>query len=486
MGCSINATKRKINLNEEKKISSIQDIVVQPALFISQNASKFQDVYRLGSIVGSGHYGEVRTCFHRDTSEFRAVKIIKKHLFKEDFKVSLLSEVAILRSLDHPNIIRIYEFFEDDKRFYIVMEYCSGGDLFGEILKEKNFTETLAAKIMQQIFSALSYMHSKNIMHRDLKPENILIEDKKTGFNIKIIDFGFATYLKGSNISGMVGSLYYMAPEVILGEYSLKADVWSAGTLLYILLSGVAPFTGNNDESIIAKIVSCNFVFPHNIWKHISGSAVNFIKKLLCPAQLRYTAQEALDNLWIDTSEFQSPINHSTLVQVLQNLQTFQTSNKLNEAVRTFITTQCISVKETRILSETFKKIDKNGDGKLSLDELTEMYKETMGEEEALKEAQKIMKQVDTDNNGYIDFTEFLKVSMDTQKIMSLENLKKAFKMFDKDDSGKISAQELKLVLTGSKASDEKVWTDIISQVDFDGDGEIDLAEFQQLILSKV
>ena len=431
MGCSINSSKRLIRLKEEQKISSIQEIDVKPALFISQNDSKFQDIYRIGSLLATGNYGEVRTCFHKATDELRAVKIIKKHLFKEDFRASLLSEVAILRVLDHPNIIRIYEFFEDEKRFYLVMEYCSAGDLFGEILKEKNFNETLAAKIMQQIFSALAYLHSKNIIHRDLKPENIMIEDKKKGFNIKIIDFGLATLVKGKSVKGMIGSLYYMAPEVVLGEYEFKADVWSAGALMYILLSGVAPFAGNTDEAILTKIVSCNLSFPHSTWKNISGEAVNYLNKLLCPAQIRYTAKEALDNLWIDPLTFQSVCDQSTLTQVLHNLKNFQTSNKLNEAVRTFITTQCVSVKETRLLNEAFKRIDKNGDGKLSLDELCGMYSETMTAEEARKEAEKIMKQVDTDNNGYIDYTEFLKVSLDTQKVMSIENLKHAFKMFD-------------------------------------------------------
>ena len=485
MGCSINSAKRKVVI-EEKKISNLSEIVVEPSLFINQNNSKFQDIYRLGSKLGSGSYGEVRSCYHKATDEFRAVKIYKKHLFKEDFKVSLLSEVSILRTLDHPNVIRIYEFFEDDKRFFIVMEYCQGGDLFSEILKEKNFSEQIAAKIMQQIFSALSYLHSKNLVHRDLKPENILIEDKKGSLNIKLIDFGMATVIKAKKLTGQIGTLYYMAPEVILGEYDFKADVWSAGTIMYILLSGLPPFTGNSDDVIMTKIISGDLQFPKSSWKHVTQEALKFINRLLCPAQLRFSAQEALENLWIDPNNSKLSCDTSTLSQVLTNLQSFQKANKLQEAVRTFITTQCVSVKDTRVLTEVFKAIDKNGDGKLSVGELIDMYAQNLPFEEAKSEAEKIMKEVDTDHNGFIDYTEFLKVSLDNKKVMSSQNLKHAFEMFDKDGSGKISAKELKIVLTGGKKSEESIWQELVGAVDLDGDGEIDLNEFQELILSKI
>jgi calcium-dependent protein kinase len=485
MGCSINSTKRKINL-EAKKLEHINDIIVQPGLFIQQNSSKFQEIYRLGAILSSGNYSEVRSCYHKTTDEFRAVKILKKHLFKGDLQASLLSEVAILRNLDHPNIIRMYEFFEDEKRFFIVMEYCPGGDLFTEILNEKNFNEQIAVRIIQQVFSALAYLHSKGIVHRDLKPENILIDGKKENFNIKVIDFGLAAFVDGKNLKGQVGTIYYMAPEVILGEYDCKADVWSAGAILYVLLSGVPPFGGSTSEIITSKIISGEVPFPPSCWKHVSRPAIDFLSKLLCPAPARYSSQEALSNLWTTPNDSPPSKNSDSILQVLRNLQSFHINNKLQEAVRTFITSQLVSIKETRILTEVFKTIDKNGDGKLSVDELIEMYSQTMGLEEARTEAEKIMKEVDSDNNGFIDYSEFLRVSLDSKKILSTQNLQKAFQMFDKDGSGKISAKELKSVLNGGKQSDEGIWNELVGAVDLDGDGEIDLNEFQELILAKI
>lgn len=488
MGCSVKGSTRRISLHESmNRISTMQEIVIQPGIFVCENTNKFQDIYRIGSILGTGTYGEVRLCYHRENNEKRAVKIFKKELYNSKSKRSkLMSEVSVLKSLDHPNIIRVYEYFEDLKRMYIVMEYCSGGELFEEIIRRKNFNEANAAQIMIQIFSVLSYIHSKNIVHRDLKPENILLEEQHDVLNIKIIDFGTAITIKGKTIAGMIGTPYYIAPEVILGEYDFKADIWSSGVILYILLSGYPPFPGNTDSEILSRISTSALTFPREIWEKISTEAIEFIKKLVCPCSSRLTANQALTNPWLDHKASRPLCNEQTLTASLIKLQSFHYSNKLKDAVHTFITSQFVSLKETRTLREVFKTIDKNGDGKLSIEELYEQYSTTMSLEEAKKEAERVMKEVDTDNNGYIDYTEFLKANLDASKVLSSENLKQAFKMFDKDNSGTISADELKKVLQGDMESDESVWQEIIQLVDQNGDGEIDLHEFQDLILSKV
>ena len=487
MGCSISRATRKVITSEtSNKISSVKQIIVQPGLFVCENESKFQEVYKIGAVLGTGTYGEVRLCYHRDSGESRAVKIFKKQLYQSELKrCNLISEITILKSLDHPNIIRIYEFFEDSRRLYIVMEYCSGGELFGEIIKRKNFNEIHAAQIMHQIFSALAYMHSKGIIHRDLKPENILLEEQHDVLNIKIIDFGTAVATEGKKISGMIGTPYYIAQEVVDGEYDVKADIWSAGVILYILLSGLPPFPGNNDAEITARISAKNLNFPPEVWNKVSPEAIDFIKLLICDHEHRLTAEAALSHKWVDLKTFRPLCNGDILVGVLSKLQTFHSTNKLRDAVHTFITTQCISLKETRILREVFKTIDKNGDGKLSTQELIDQYSQTMGVEEATKEAERIMKEVDTDNNGFIDYSEFLKANLDARKVLSNDNLKQAFRMFDRDNSGTISASELRQVLQGDFESDEGVWQEIIQLVDQNGDGEIDLQEFQDIVLSK-
>lgn len=214
-------------ITEIRRVSTVNEIVVHSSNFVQENQHKFQDIYRVAQVLGAGSFGEVRICFHRENSCKRAVKIFRKDLMtSESLKASLDREISILRILDHPNIVRIFEFFEDSKRLYIVMEYCAGGELFGQIVKRQNFSEGQAAQIMYQLFSAVSYLHDNRVIHRDLKPENILLEERQEIINIKIIDFGTAIIKEEGRVnSGLQGTVYYIAPEVVEGNYDEKCDI---------------------------------------------------------------------------------------------------------------------------------------------------------------------------------------------------------------------------------------------------------------------
>lgn len=234
MGCTVGTKMRQKSnygsldlLPEDRKIHSVQEIVVQPGSFVRENDNKFQDIYRMGQTLGVGNSGEVKTCFHRETNLKRAVKIFRKDLLtSEASKANLEKEINILKSLDHPNIVRIIEYFEDSKRLYVVMEFCRGGELFEEIVKRTTFSENHAAQIMYQLLSAVAYLHSSMIIHRDLKPENILLEEKNDVLTIKLIDFGTATVkTSGRTIKATQGTAYYIAPEIILGDFTEKCDL---------------------------------------------------------------------------------------------------------------------------------------------------------------------------------------------------------------------------------------------------------------------
>ena len=461
----------------------MKEIKVQPGLFIVQNNNKFQEVYKLGEVIGSGTTSEVRICTHRDTDEKRAVKIFKKFTDAEQPISDYKSEIKLMKSVDHPNIVRAYEYFEDTRRVYVVMEYCSGGELFEEIIKQKYLSEINTAKIMHQLFSVLFYLNEQNIIHRNLKPENILLEESDTVLNIKIVDFGCAVEATGY-VQGNVGSPYFSAPEVAKGKYCSKADIWSAGIIMCILLSGQPPYRVINKTKIEYYGEDQNYGFSEEIWCKISAEAKDLLRKIFCEEDSRITARECMVHRWI-IEKSQRPIcNEMILKSVLTRLKNFQSFHKLREAVYTFIVTQFVSLNETRVLREVFRAIDANGDGKLSISELADQYMQTMGSEEAKREAERIMKEVDTDNNGFIDYTEFLKVNLDARKVLSNENLKQAFKLFDKDASGAISAAELKMVLQGDMQSDDAVWQEFIQMVDQNSDGEIDLQEFQDMVLS--
>ncbi|CAG9322022.1 unnamed protein product [Blepharisma stoltei] len=489
MGCSI-MTKPKIEPEpfDEKCISHVSEIKVDPGIFVQENTNKFQEIYRVGSNLGSGAFGEVKTCFHRDTGQKRAVKIFRKDLISRGGKRQALDqEIEILKQLDHPNIVRVYEFFEDERRLYIVMEYCSGGELYAEIVKRKSFNEVHAAQIMQQILSAVSYMHDNFIIHRDLKPENILLEEQNETMNIKLIDFGAAIVNRDSDhYKNAMGTSYYVAPEVLTGEYNEKCDMWSCGVISYILLSGQPPFEGRNDTEILGKVKIGKFDMESDPWPRISSEAKNFISRLLCPNDERLSASQAIQHPWITQRAYRTLPSSDIIQEVLLKLNNFHSSNKLRDAVYTFITTQCISVQDTKLLREVFRNLDRDGDGKISRHELLQTYTKTVGAEQAAIDVDRVMKEVDTDNNGYINYSEFLKATLDIRKVMSTENLKAAFRMFDKDGNGSISADELRKVLEGGASSSEQVWNDIIDQVDQNGDGEIDLQEFEDIVLSKL
>lgn len=479
MGCSITSTYKKLKLSESSsKLENLSQIQVHPSLFISKNPNKFSQIYRLGLSLGKGSSKEVRVCFNRDTNKKSAVKVIKKQ------ENDSLNEVKILKQVDHPGIVRLYEYFEDEKRVYMVTEYCAGGELFSEILSGKVLNEISIAKIMQQIFSALAYVHERKIVHRNLTPEHIILEEDKNLLNIKIINFSRAIQVQNDCIVGMAGSYYFSAPEMQNSSYSSKCDLWSVGIILCLLLSGDPPYSLINSKTFHYFGYSEKFGFSEENWSKTSDEAKDLLSKLLCSESTRLTAKECLSHPWI-LQKLHRPLCADNLkLNVLNKLKTFHAFHKLREAVYSFIISQLVTVNETRVLREVFRGIDKNGDGKISVDELAEQYSELMGDKEAWAEATRIMKEVDSDASGFIDYTEFLKVSLDAKKVLSNERLKQAFRMFDKDDSGTINAEELREVLQGEMQSDDGLWKEIILKVDQNRDGEIDLQEFQDIILS--
>jgi len=207
----------------------------------------------------------VQKAVHKATGDKRAIKKLAKDKMSPHASVRLSYEIDILKNLDHPNILRLYEVFEDSKYIYLVTELCNGGELFDEIVSRSRFGERDAAGVIKQLLSAISYCHSKKICHRDLKPENVLIDNKET-MSIKLIDFGTSQRFEDEEKMELVlGTAYYIAPEVLKGEYDEKCDVWSIGVMLYILLSGEPPFPGNDDKEILRNVVQGKYNFKRKL-----------------------------------------------------------------------------------------------------------------------------------------------------------------------------------------------------------------------------
>ena len=478
MGCSIKKTFRIKTGENQEKIDCLDKVVVNPGLFIKKNPNKFVYIFKLGTTLYKGKYNQVRECVNRDTGEKKLVKIKDKRSHDAEL------EILILKSLDHPCILKLFEYFEDDQRYYLILENCQGKELFQEILSGKVLNENKIAIIMQQLFSVLAYLHDHHIVHRNLTPSNILIESSNT-LNLKIINFSRAVKCDQTPfISGSVGSPYFASPEMENSAYSCKTDLWSVGVIFCLLLSGTPPYIVTHPRGLKYLGPTENFGISDEIWNKTSEPGKSLLASLLSPEPQRISAKESLNHPWL-TQNLHRPICSEALkTTVLTRLSNFHAFHKLREAVYSFIISQLVTVDETRLLREIFKDIDKDADGKISVQELAEEYSKLLESEEAFTLAEKIMKEVDSDNSGYIDYTEFLKGNLNSQKVLSNERLKKAFQMFDKDESGTISACELREVLQGAMESDDSLWKEIISSVDQNRDNEIDLCEFQDIILS--
>ena len=285
--------------------------------------------YTIGKKLGEGSYGEVRLVIHKNSGLSRAMKSIKKENLPKEEQTSLINEVNLLKSTDHANILKIFDLYEDKRNYYIITEYCSGGELYDRIKKLHTFTEKQAALLMKQILSSVNYLHSNGIVHRDLKAENILFESTDSNSGIKIIDFGISRkILKGQMLSERIGTPFYIAPEVLTKSYNEKCDIWSCGVILYILLCGYPPFNGADDKKIFKAISAGNvkfyrtfFIKPAEDWDDISTEAKNLIRRMLTVDPLkRISASEALNHDWIVSKHKSVPLSAS----VMKNLESFQ------------------------------------------------------------------------------------------------------------------------------------------------------------------
>lgn len=457
---------------------------------ILENKSSVQSDYDIISKIGSGSFGSVFKVHHKKTGQFRAMKVIKKDtVCLQDDDQKFLKEIEILIKADHPNIIKIYEYYVDNINYYLIMEFVSGGELYDTITSWKDFNEGKAAYILKQILSAVSYLHSFNIIHRDLKPENMLVENKtknKKGdeeINIKIIDFGTCNFIeKNSKLTLKVGSPYYIAPEVLARNYNEKCDIWSCGVILYVLLVGYPPFTGNSTEDLLLNVKKGKYSMDGIYWKNVSSEAKDLVSKMLeFSPKKRLSAEEALKSKWIMRNSNNTISDPLVFKDVLKNMKNFDAGEKFQQATIAYIVHFLFPSDEIEELKKVFKAIDKNGDGRITYDELTKCFEKVFGKEILTVELNRIIEEVDGDANGFISYEEFLRVSINKSKLLDEKNLKLAFDTFDLNKDGKLSADEIKQVLGGSH---KDYVMHLINAIDQDNNQQIDFDEFKRLMVS--
>jgi len=455
------------------------------AQFIIENTGKIAESYNLDKKkLGEGSYGSVSKAENKSTKAVRAVKTISKSQMKnlERFK----QEIAIMKMMDHPNIIKLFETFEDHRNIYLVMELCSGGELFDRIIATGQMSEKEAAVLMQQIIRAVYYMHENSICHRDLKPENFLFMTKDAIDNnlLKIIDFGLSCKFSPDKVmETKAGTPYYVAPQVLSGKYDHQSDIWSCGVIMYVLLCGYPPFFGDTDADVLAKVRLGVFNFNPADWKNVSDDAKSLIRYMLkMNSKDRYTAEQALNHEWIK-NKAPKATGVSLQSNFVDNLRGFRSQNKLKKAALHIIAGQ-LNEDQIKKLREVFVQMDKNGDGLLTPVELKEGLSQA-GLKEIPPDLQAIMEGVDADGSGVIDYTEFLAATLDKQQYMKEDVCWGAFRVFDRNGDGNISKEELKQVLASSDVEDAlgiKAIAELMTEVDKNGDGMIDFQEFMQMM----
>jgi len=443
----------------------------------------FKDYDIEANPIGEGGFGAVFKGYEKETGALRAIKKIP--LEKIINYQSIINEVTALKNLDHPNIIKLYEVYEDNDCIYLVQEFCEGGELFDYIADRDHLSEKDAANIFKQIMQAIIYWHKNRICHRDLKPDNFMFASKKEGSAVKLIDFGLSRSFYKFQMTGegkclrmqtKVGTAHYMAPEILKQDYSYACDTWSAGVILYIMLWGYPPFIGKDEEEVFRANLEGNYDFNDKVWDEVSDEAKDLISKILVPEKERLTPKECLNHPWVKNA-MDSTISDDTQKLFLDRLRQFQGASKLKKAILSYLASR-VTEDEIKANIQLFNQIDKNHDGYITLKEL---QKGLLGKDKkSYDEIETIMMSVDTDNNGAINFNEFIAATLDVSIYKDYANLEKAFKFFDKDHDGEIDEKELKASLAGKefKHIDTKIFSSALEESDKDKNGKIDFKEF--------
>ena len=561
----LNEINFSLSTRKTKPLKSLSNLPIGTVNVIRKQVGDPNMNYTVIKALGHGSFGHVFKVVHKITGNIRSIKVIPKNNIKTGFtKDEIIQEINILKSLDHPHIIKMFEFYVDENNYYLVNEFCSEGDLNEKMHKMKFVSEYIAKLLMFQIFNAVRYLHSKKIIHGDLKLENIMVDsiledqnfrnntslherkksfvtvikddskeidnfisknnliksntiseksdsnDKFTktisyekvnynylnkimgkfeikNYELKLIDFGcskmFTTYKR--NFEDTIGTLVYCSPEVLLNNYNEKCDIWSCGIIFYLLLSGNFPFFGKTENEIIEKILNPKFEFDFPIFNNISEEAKDLIKKcLIYDKNKRISAEEALNHPFFSNLDPNNLYHENIEIkEVLFSLKNFSKHSKFYQVVLAFLSHNYAEKGQLEKLKKIFYKIDSNLDGKLSKEELMNAYK-LAGIKIKKAQLDKIIRSMDFDNNGYIEYEEFIRATIPKENLFTDVNLKTAFDMFDLDKNGSISLSEIKEVLGIKKNDDDKVIQELMNEVHRTGNEEITFEQFKESMLN--
>ena len=340
-------------------------------LILNKETPDVQSLYEIGKVLGRGQFGTARLATEKATGEKYACKTIsKRKLRNKDDIEDVKREIQIMHHLaGHPNIVTMKDSFEDKHNIHLITELCAGGELFDRITARGHYSEKDAATLVRTMVSVVAHCHHMGVMHRDLKPENFLMADESEEAELKATDFGLSVYLQSDKrLNDLVGSAFYVAPEVLRRNYFKEADIWSCGVILYILLSGVPPFYGETEQQIFEAILRGKLDLQSEPWPKISKEAKDCLKKMLVadPKQ-RATADQILQHEWMRVNGVASdkPLDNA----VATRIKKFSNLNRLKKQAMK-VMAQNIAPDEVTGLKELFKNIDKDHSGTITVEEM--------------------------------------------------------------------------------------------------------------------
>ena len=470
MGCS---QKTPTSEEEEKKIS--KRISKTKNVDIRKN-------YEFISMLGNGNFGKVR--LYRDKKQkdlLFAIKTLKKENLTNNYFEQIKNEVNILSNLDHPNIVKYFGVYEDECYIHILMEYLKGYDLYKIIALKKytDFDEKDICEIIYQLLQALSFIHNQNIVHRDIKPENILFASKKDYSTLKLIDFGLSTYL--NKCKNIVGTPYYMSPEMIDGQSYPQSDIWSIGVIVYLSLTGKYPFDSADNKDLFELIKKKQINIEPLDASECSDEAKDFIMKcLIKDYKKRMTTSECLNHAWITKfciKKNSNLINNETVDTLLD----FAKKNALQKEIYYFIA-KISSEKDLETLKNFFKQLDVDNSGTLTIDEIEKAFKEIdIGITE--DEVKRIWEGLDFHQDGQINYSEFLAAMVSSFNFQKEEKLWSVFNIF-KENSGNKNYITYDSLCDAAKALNLNINENEIKKCFEKYDKEIDFETFKNLIMN--
>jgi calcium-dependent protein kinase len=535
-----------INETDTSAPQSLMDIKISSKNFVVLRQNHFFDDYEKIKFLGEGAFGSVFKVRKKETGAIRALKEISKESLYENMgnEEELKNEIEVLKNLDHPYIMKIYEFYEDEKNIYIINEFCGGGDIAGMNDKFGIFPEFLVKYIMFQVFLAISFLHSNKVVHADIKRENIAyvytsgnkdkdeitqffsdyFNDKElqdelneasglenlsekalhfvrelSNFQMKILDFGSARKKKKSTnekLTGVTGTVYYCSPEVIKEKYDFECDEWACGVMMYILLTGDPPFLGKNEEEVFYNILNTDLNLNHPKLKNISEECKDLISKLLeKKANKRMLASDALNHNFFKTGinignllkgNFRE--NKTVLRSMLKRNFTGKRTGKFKDVVLAYISLNFSDENVEKTARNIFMDMTIGKDKKhfLITKETFVSKMEQTCKDLSKEEIESIFDKIDTNETGNIEYEELIRALSDKEKILNDKNLKQAFSFFDKDKNGTISWSEIAEIVYPEGKIPENTIKEFLEEIgQKDENMKLDFSEFKRILLSE-